>query len=183
VIAGCDRATHTVDQMLTLARLAPDAVSFQATAVELGSVLKATIGDVAQTALAKGMEVELTHEGPVWVSGDAGLLGVLFRNLLDNALRYSPPGTGVAINIEPADDEARVRVIDAGPGISASERANIGRRFYRAPGTQAPGSGLGLSIVNRILELHRGRLQLDAPPAGSGLQVTVALPRVRDVRD
>jgi signal transduction histidine kinase len=168
--------------MLTLARLAPDSVSFQPAPLELAAVLKGAIGDLAPAALAKGMDVELTHEPHVLVSGDAGLLAILFRNLIDNALRYSPPATRVAIQIEPGDDEALVRITDAGPGISAGERANIGRRFYRAPGTQAPGSGLGLSIVHRILELHRGRMQFDAPPTGSGLQVIVALPRVRDAR-
>jgi two-component system sensor histidine kinase QseC len=182
VIAGCDRATHTVEQMLTLARLAPDAVSFQPVPLELAVVLKSTITDLAPAALAKGMNIELTLEQDVSAFGDAGLLAILFRNLIDNALRYSPPATRVAIQIEPGDDEALVRITDAGPGISASERSNVGRRFYRAPGTQAPGSGLGLSIVHRILELHRGRMQFDAPPTGSGLQVTVALPRVRDAR-
>jgi two-component system sensor histidine kinase QseC len=151
VVAGCNRAAHTVEQMLTLARLAPDAVSFQPAQVEIGAVLKDTISDLAQAALAKGMDVELTHEQDVLVSGDPGLLAILFRNLIDNAVRYSPPATRVAIQIEPGDDEALVRITDAGSGISASERANIGRRFYRAPGTQAPGSGLGLSIVHRIL--------------------------------
>jgi two-component system, OmpR family, sensor histidine kinase QseC len=178
VIAGCDRATHTVEQMLTLARLAPDALTFQPTAVELGTVLKGTISDLAPAALGKQMDIELTHAQDVLVSGDAGLLAVLFRNLIDNAIRYSPPATTVAIEIQPGDDEALVRITDGGPGIAADERANLGRRFYRAPGTAAPGSGLGLSIVHRILDLHRGRVHLDAPSTGIGLQVTVALPRV-----
>jgi two-component system sensor histidine kinase QseC len=182
VVAGCDRAAHTVEQMLTLARLAPDAVSFQPVPVELAAVLKDTISDLASAALAKEIDIELTQDKHVLVSGDAGLLAILFRNLIDNALRYSPPATRVAIQVESEGGEALVRITDAGPGISASERANIGRRFYRAPGTQAPGSGLGLSIVHRILELHRGRMRLDAPPTESGLQVTVALPCVRDAR-
>jgi two-component system, OmpR family, sensor kinase len=182
VVAGCDRAAHTVEQMLTLARLAPDAVSFEPTPVELAAVLKGTISDLAPATLAKGMDIELTHQQQVLVSADRGLLAILFRNLIDNAIRYSPPSTKVDVEIETANSEALVRITDAGPGISADERANIGRRFYRAPGTQAPGSGLGLSIVQRILELHRGRMHLDAPSTGSGLQVTVALPRVRDER-
>jgi two-component system sensor histidine kinase QseC len=182
VIGGCDRATHTVEQMLTLARLAPDAVLFQPTSVDLAAVLKSTISDLAPVALAKGMDIELKPEQHVLVSGDAGLLAIVFRNLIDNALRYSPQATRVAVQIEPADDVALVRITDAGPGISASARANIGRRFHRAPGTRAPGSGLGLSIVHRILELHRGRMQFDALPTGSGFQVTVVLPRVRDAR-
>jgi two-component system sensor histidine kinase QseC len=182
VVAGCDRATHTVEQMLTFARLAPDAVSFQPTPVELGAVLQGTISDVALVALTKGMDIELTHDQQVLVSGDAGLLAILFRNLIDNAIRYSPPSTRVDVELRAAGDQALVRIADAGPGVSADERANIGRRFYRAPGTQAPGSGLGLSIVQRIVDLHRGRMVLDAPPAGIGLQVTVALPRMRDER-
>ena len=182
VLAGCDRATHAVEQMLTLARLAPDAVSYQPAPLELAAVLKGTISDLAPAALAKGMDIELTHQPPVLVSGDGGLLAILFRNLIDNAIRYSPPSTRVDVEIETADNGALVRITDAGPGISADERANIGRRFYRAPGTQAPGSGLGLSIVRRVLDLHRGTIQLDTPPSGIGLQVTVALPRARDER-
>jgi signal transduction histidine kinase len=150
-IAAGDHAIQRVRSLSVAGRLAPDAVSFQPAPLELAAVLKGAIGDLAPAALAKGMDIELTHEQHVLVSGDADLLAILFRNLIDNALRYSPPATRVAIQIERGDDEALVRITDAGPGISASERANIGRRFYRAPGTQAPGSGLGLSIVHRIL--------------------------------
>jgi two-component system, OmpR family, sensor histidine kinase QseC len=182
VIAGCDRATHTVEQMLTLARLAPDAVSFQPTPVELAAVLKGTIGDVAPAALSKGTDIELTHEQHVLVSGDAGLLSILFRNVIDNAIRYSAPGTKVDVDMEVADSDVRVTVRDAGPGIPAEERANVGRRFYRAPGTQAPGTGLGLSIVQRIVDLHHGTIRLDSPASTIGLQVTIALPRIADER-
>jgi signal transduction histidine kinase len=79
--------------------------------------------------------------------------------------------------------EVRVVIRDAGPGISTDQRQNIGRRFHRAPGTQASGSGLGLSIVQRILDLHGGTMQLDTPETGVGLKVTVVLPRARDARD
>ena len=182
VIAGCDRAAHTVEQMLTLARLAPDAVSFQPAPLELAAVLKGTISDLAPAALAKGMDIELTHEQHVLVSGDAGLLSILFRNIIDNAIRYSAPGTRVDVDMEVADSDVRVTVRDAGPGIPAGDRANVGRRFYRASGTQAPGTGLGLSIVQRIVDLHRGTIQLHSPATTIGLQVTIALPRVVDER-
>jgi two-component system sensor histidine kinase QseC len=177
VIAGCDRATHAAEQMLTLARLAPDAVSFQPTPVELGAVLKATIGELAPFAVAKHMDIALNDGRGAVVSGDAGLLAILFRNLIDNAIRYSAPGTKVDVDMEVTTSEVRVTVRDAGPGIPAEQRANVGRRFYRAPGTQAPGSGLGLSIVQRILDLHRGTIRLDTPAANTGLLVTIALPR------
>jgi two-component system, OmpR family, sensor kinase len=178
VMAGCDRATHVVEQMLTLARLAPDAVSFQPTSVELRSVLKATIGELAPIALAKHMDIALNAGRDAFVSCDGGLLAVVFRNVIDNATRYSPPGTKVVVDMEVTASDVRVTVRDSGPGIPAEQRANVGRRFYRAAGTQAPGSGLGLSIVRRILDLHLGTLQLDSPPTTGGLQVTIVLPRV-----
>jgi two-component system sensor histidine kinase QseC len=179
VIAGCDRATHTVEQMLTLARLAPDAVSFQPTSVDLATVVRTTISGQAPAALAKNIDIELTDAQTALVSGDAGLLGVLFRNVIDNAIRYSPAGTKVEVDIDVTGADARVRVRDAGPGIPIEQRTNIGRRFYRVPGMQAPGSGLGLSIVQRILDLHGGAMLLETPATGVGLQVTIALPRVR----
>lgn len=181
VMAGCDRATRAVEQMLTLARLAPDAVSFQPTSVQLGDVLKTTIADLAPAVLAKQMEIEFTGQDPVCVFGDAGLLGILFRNVIDNAVRYSPLGTKVDIELDVTGAEARVRVKDAGPGMSVEERTNVGRRFYRAPGTRAAGSGLGLSIVRRIADLHRGHIRLETSPTGTGLQVVIVLPRAPEI--
>jgi two-component system, OmpR family, sensor histidine kinase QseC len=182
VIDGCDRATHAVEQMLTLARLAPDAVSFQPTPVQLGTVLRTTIADLAPAAVAKDIEIAPTDSTGVLVSGDAGLLGILFRNVIDNAIRCSPSGTHVDVHAQVTPSDARVTVSDAGPGLSPEQLATVGRRFYRAPGTQPPGSGLGLSIVQRIVDLHRGTMQLDTSPKGRGLQITVAMPHARDLR-
>ncbi len=176
VMAGCDRANHAVEQMLTLARLAPDAVSFQPAPIDIGAVLRGAIGDLAHTALPKAIDLELTGSDGASVSGDTALLGILFRNLIDNAIRYSPPGTTVSVRVEADATEVRVRVRDAGPGISADERANVGRRFYRPPGMKAPGSGLGLSIAQRIVDVHRGRLALETPASAVGLEVVVTLP-------
>ena len=179
VIAGCDRATHAVEQMLTLARLAPDAVSFHPASVDLWPVLRTAIGDLAPFAVAKDMDIAVNERTGAMVSGDSGLLAILFRNLVDNAIRYSAPGTAVEVEVAVNATDVVVTIRDTGPGIPADQRERVGRRFYRAPGTRAPGSGLGLSIVQRILDLHRGTIRLDTPPSNSGLQVTVALPRVR----
>ena len=182
VIAGCDRATHTVEQMLTLARLAPDAMAFQPGPVDLSMVLKSTIADLAPAAVAKHIDVALTEGTAVFVSGDAGLLAILFRNLIDNAIRYSPSGTNVDIHVQGTPSDARVLIRDAGPGLSPEQLANVGRRFYRAPGTQPPGSGLGLSIVQRIVDLHSGTIHFEASPNSRGLEVTVSVPRAGDRR-
>ncbi|HVH58472.1 MAG TPA: ATP-binding protein, partial [Vicinamibacterales bacterium] len=77
------------------------------------------------------MDIALNDGGDACVSGDAGLLSILFRNVIDNALRYSAPGTKVDVDTEVADTEVRVTVRDAGPGSPAEERANVGRRFCR----------------------------------------------------
>jgi len=124
------------------------------------------------------MDIALNDGGDAFVSGDAGLLAILFRNVIDNAIRYSAPGTKVDVDMETTAADVRVTVRDAGPGIPAEQRPSVGRRFYRAPGMQAPGSGLGLSIVQRILDLHRGTTRLDSPATTIGLQVMIALPRV-----
>jgi signal transduction histidine kinase len=136
VIAGYDRATHTVEQMLTLARLAPDAVSFQLTPVQLGTVLRTTIADLAPAAVAKDIEIALTDGTGVLVSGDAGLLGILFRNVIDNAIRYSPSGTHVDVHVQITPSDARVTVSDAGPGLSAEQLATV------APGWLRPGCAI-----------------------------------------
>lgn len=178
VMTGCDRAAHTVEQMLTLARLAPDAVSFQPTPVDLSAVLRATIGDLAPDAVAKDLDIALSDDRGAVVAGDAGLLAILFRNVVDNAIRYGRPRTTVDVGTAVTDSDVRVTVTDMGPGIPAEQRVNVGRRFYRAPGTRASGSGLGLSIVQRILDLHRGTISFDTPATTVGLQVTIVLPRV-----
>lgn len=139
VIAGCDRATHTVDQMLTLARLEPDAVSFHPAPVDLGVTLKESIGELAPAALARTMDVGLTDGSGLTVSGDAGLLAVLFRNLVDNAIRYSPPGTTVDVAVEATASHARVTVTDAGPGIPADQRASVVAASIARRGRWRPG--------------------------------------------
>ena len=129
VMTGCDRATHAVEQMLTLARLAPDAVSFQPTSVDLGAVLKATIGELAPIAVAKHMDIALNDGRGAVVSGDAGLLAILFRNVIDNAIRYSAPGTKVDVDMEVTASDVRVTVRDTGPGIPAEQRGECRSSF------------------------------------------------------
>ena len=179
MIAGCDRAAHAVEQMLTLARLAPDAVSFQPTSVELDAILRETISELASAALAKRIDIELTHDGRVFVCGDAGLLAILFRNLLDNAIRYSPPATIVRVQIETGDVTTLIRIRDAGPGLSAEQQANIGRRLS---GTRYARTGEQTGPIDRPAN-PRSAPRHDAarfPTTGVGLEFGIELPRMRD---
>src|SRR6185369_3954318 len=119
---------------------------------------------------------ELEPGAPALIEGSAGLLGVLVRNLVDNAVRYSPPGTNVRVDVGADATNVRLVVTDEGPGVAPEQRRALGERFYRVPGSQDVGTGLGLSIVRRIAELHRASVAFDDGPGGLGLSVVVTFP-------
>lgn len=178
VIEGCDRASHLVQELLTLARLEPEAFRVERRPCDVRTVLQRAIAELAPSALAKGIEIALADGPAPSVAGDARLLEMLFRNLVDNAVRYSPSQTSVRVIAELADGSAVVTVVDQGPGIPAEQREDLGRRFHRLMGTQTSGSGLGLSIVKRIAELHGGTIAFGETESGVGLAVEVTLPAI-----
>lgn len=175
VIVGCDRAARLVDQMLTLARLDPAHVRREYATCDLRAIARQVIAEIAPAAVAKGIDVELDETPAASVPGDAALLAVLVRNLADNAVRYSPGRTKVRVRVEPAAARAGVALIvtDEGPGVPAGELPALGDRFHRVLGTGEAGSGLGLSIVKRIAELHGATLRFESGPHGKGLRVSV----------
>lgn len=180
VIAGCDRATHLVAQLLTLARLEPESFQARREPCDLRATAKAAIAELAPRALEKNIDIELKSGSSADVLGDAPLLGTLLRNLIDNAVRYSPEGTLVRVDVRAETGRAVMTVIDQGPGIAPADRADLGRRFHRLAGTEGAGTGLGLSIVERIAQLHGARISFDEPAGGKGLQVTVSFPAVKE---
>lgn len=162
--AGTRRATHLVEQLLTLARLDPAAVPAFA-AVPLDALAAEVCADHGPAALAKQVTLELDAPEPVLVAGQDAMLRVLLRNLVDNAVRYTPAGGKVGVGVTVRGHGVILSVADSGPGIPAAERDNVLRRFHRLAGQDVEGSGLGLSIVARIAELHGARLELgDAAP-------------------
>jgi len=175
IVRGADRAAHLADQLLTLARLDKDAVAPGAASVAVRAIAADIVAQLAPWALGKGVDVAL-EEGPdAVVRGDAALLGVMLRNLLDNAIRYTPAGGQVRVRVTEAAGRATCEVEDTGPGIPAADRPRVFERFYRALGTDEEGSGLGLSIVQRIAELHGAEIELAAGGGGRGLRVRVTL--------
>ena len=184
-IAGCDRATRLVDQLLQLARLEADAVDTQPAAgrdipTDLTAVAARLVRELSDAARARGQQIRLEcPPRPVDVPMSAALTAVLLRNLLDNALRYGPDGGTVAVQLLPAQATHGVRlcVEDAGPGLSDADLARLGERFFRVLGSGQSGSGLGWSIVRRLARLHALQLHIDRSPALGGLRVTVDWPR------
>ena len=172
VIAGCDRTAHLIDQLLTLARLEPETPKRAREIVSLAAVAQAAIADVAALALSREIEVELHEERSLQVHGDARLLGILLRNLLDNAIRYGPSGSVVRVDLTRRNDRVVATVSDRGPGVAPDERRRLGQRFERLGVADVPGTGLGLSIVKRIAVLHDATVSFDEAEGG-GLAVRV----------
>ncbi|MCK6424539.1 MAG: ATP-binding protein [Burkholderiaceae bacterium] len=170
-LAGCDRAAHMVEQLLTLSRLEAGA-SPPMQPVDLHALAQQVLADLYPLALTRDQTLALEDEGPCQVSGNSALLSVLLRNLVDNAIRYSPDGATVQVRLgREADDTLRLEVADSGPGLSEAELARLGERFFRVPGSNQPGSGLGWSIVRRIVAVHRFELTVGRSPALGGLSV------------
>jgi signal transduction histidine kinase len=168
IATGARRAGRLVEQLLTLARLDP-AVGLPRAAVRLDELAAEVCADHGAAALEKNIALELDAAEPVVVQGNADMLRVLLRNLLDNALRYTPPGGKVGVGVTAHE----LSVSDSGPGIPAEERESALRRFHRLAGQETEGSGLGLSIVARIAELHGARLKLGDGIGAPGLAVRV----------
>ena len=174
VMAGCDRATHLIDQLLTLARLEPERFHADRVPTDLREIARSAIADIAPAALARQVDIELDAESAVSIDADARLIAILLRNLLDNAVRYSPPGSVVRVTAMARGATSFVKICDEGPGVPAEARAGLGRRFHRLADMQTPGTGLGLSIVKRIAELHEATLAFEETKPGKGLSVTLS---------
>ena len=171
-ILGCDRATHLIEQLLTLARI--DTLGEEtAESCLLRAIAAETIAAIAPSALNQNVRIELTEGDEVAVHGNPVLLRILLRNLIDNAVRHTPPGSTVTISVSNEQGNTSLSVSDNGPGIPEQELARLTERFYRPLGTQASGSGLGLSIVKRIAEIHNASLQIASRDEGAGLRVEV----------
>jgi len=177
VITGCDRAAHLIDQLLTLARL-DRSQQAPAQACRLRTLAAETLAELAPQAVNRDIQLELVESPEVEIPGLQALLQVLLRNLIDNAIRYSPSGTTIRVNVTRDGQTARLTVTDQGPGIPAAELPKVRERFYRLLGTGQEGSGLGLSIAQRIAEIHGATLVLAPNAAGKGLRATVTFPVV-----
>ncbi|MDP1638129.1 MAG: ATP-binding protein [Candidatus Nitrotoga sp.] len=171
-ILGCDRAAHLIEQLLTLARI--DTLGNDVTeACQLRVIAAEVIAAIAPAALSQHVQLELTEGAEVEVRCNPVLLRILLRNLIDNAVRHTQPGTSVWVSINNQQGLACLSVNDNGPGIPEAELARVSERFYRPIATSASGSGLGLSIVNRIAEIHGASLRIAPQISGTGLSVTV----------
>jgi two-component system sensor histidine kinase QseC len=174
-LEGCDRATRLVAQLLTLSRLEISASTVMA-AVDLRALAQQAVGNVAPKAIAKNQHIEFDASEPCSIPGNETLLAVLVRNLVDNAVRYSPPGARVNVAVRQQGGQVTLSVEDSGPGLDEADRQRLGERFFRVPGSVESGSGLGWSIVHRIAAVHGLTVQVEPSATLGGLAVRVLAP-------
>jgi two-component system sensor histidine kinase QseC len=179
VVEGVNRATHLVEQLLQLARLDAESARTRMQKIELRALAAECLAELAPQALARNIELTLA-EDRARLTGDAVMLKVLVRNLVDNAIRYTPEGGAVAVAVATRDGRVLLEVTDTGPGISPEAQRRVMERFYRVPGSGESGSGLGLSIVQRIADLHGAQVRMEMPESGIGLRVRVEFERAGD---
>jgi two-component system sensor histidine kinase QseC len=176
VIAGCDRAARLSDQLLTLARLESGEWQGRFAPCDLAAIAREVVAELAQAAHSRGVALVLDVPAPMPTRGDAALLYVLIRNLVDNAVRYGASGGSVRVALEREARGVALCVEDQGPGIAQAERAHVLGRFHRGLGTSETGAGLGLAIAQRISTLHGASLSLAAGAGGRGLIAAVHFP-------
>jgi signal transduction histidine kinase len=172
---GIKRAARLVEQMLTMARLEPQAQPRPAP-VALDQLLAEVAGELEPLAEAGTVELRFERLERAALEGDRPGLHALVRNLVDNAIRYTPAGGTVRLAAYRDNGRAVLAVEDTGPGIAAAHRARVFDRFFRVPGSRGEGSGLGLAIVRQVADAHGASLELADGAHGKGLRVTVRFP-------
>jgi len=172
-LTGCDRASRVVEQLLTLARVeGPQDVASEP--FRLDQLAQQILADLTPEALRRGQTLELLAPEALQINGQSTLWRILLRNLIDNALRYSPDGATVRIQARRLDDSrVELTVQDSGPGMSPLEMARLGERFFRVLGTSATGSGLGWSIVRQIAAVQHIDVEVRKSNELGGLNVTL----------
>lgn len=174
IVSGVDRTAHLVEQLLTLARLDHEAMEQGFESVDLGQLVMDTAATVLPYARDRDIDLQVDIRASGTVRGNRVALQTLVRNLLDNAVRYSPSQGRVLVAVKSLPgDEMRLEVEDSGPGIPPELRQRVFDRFFRMAPGDASGCGLGLSICERIADLHRARIEFGASPRFSGLRALI----------
>ena len=184
LVGEADRLGRLINDLLDLSRLedAPNAPEGPVEVTEIARRQAELVGPDAET---KGMSLTSIIASSAWVRGDAQQLALLIRNLLDNAIRYTPEGGTVALQVGETNGEVVITVSDDGIGIPLEAQARVFERFYRvdrARSRERGGTGLGLAIVKHVAELHGGRVELQSE-LGRGSSFMASIPALENPPD
>jgi two-component system sensor histidine kinase QseC len=174
IVRASERATRLVGQLLLLMR--SDAAGAEATRpIVLDVLVQDRLAALARLADVRGVELALDAEGGLIVRGQEGALVSLVDNVIDNAIKYSPPGGTVNVTLTRAGVMVQLCVGDSGPGVPEALRERVFERFFRAPDQLQQGSGLGLAIARAVVDAHGGDIAIRAAPDG-GCLICARLP-------
>jgi signal transduction histidine kinase len=172
-----DRLNSLVEDLLLMARMEGNALSAPPTRVNLAQVLEDVAPALSELAARTGNSCTVSPAPPLWIEGYDSLLFRLVFNLAENAIKYTPAGGKIEVNLQRQGDSAVLDVKDNGPGIAADTLEHIFDRFYRGdPAREGGGTGLGLALVRSIVQLHQGQIRVSSTLGeGSCFQVTLPL--------
>ena len=173
IVEGVDRTTRIANQLLTLSGIDAMNELDQTDTIDVGSLIERVVLDIDTEISEKSIRVSIRLDTEKRLTGNEALLYILFRNLIDNAVRYSPPGSELKVVYQYEESALALSVIDQGPGISADQRERVFDRFYRDINIEGEGSGLGLAIARKIADLHQAVIVLGATDSGVGLSAKV----------
>lgn len=180
IIIGVDRATHIIDQLLTLSRTVPDAMQTGSQNVNLNEVTTEIVAEMTPRALERNMSISLKKNEETQVMISKTALQIIIRNLIDNAIKYTPENTVIRVSLYSTDEHISIEVKDNGGGVEQQHLEHLTKRFYRIYGNQNTGSGLGLNIIDKLSKLYGGSLTLSnvmTDKKRSGFYALVRLPR------
>jgi two-component system, OmpR family, sensor kinase len=177
--SGVERAVALVGKLLALARQ-EGAWQAGGESLELEELARQAVSELLATAHARQLDLGLASSEPAAVQGNREALLLILRNLLDNAIKYTPPGGRIDIAIGRDVQGAWLAVDDSGPGVPQAELERVFDRFYRLPGSDAPGSGLGLAIVRTVAEHLGARVQMMRSTTLGGARVELRFPPTRE---
>jgi two-component system OmpR family sensor kinase len=167
---GFERATHLVQQLLTLARQEPGSARKEKLEVDLEALARAVVAELVPVAQDRKIDLGIAASVPAEVRGDADALRAMLGNIVENAIKYTPEGGTVDVSVS-ADGGPCFIVQDSGPGIPEDQLARVFDRFYRVPGTAVRGSGLGLAIAKEVADAHGATIALRN--TGHGLRAEI----------
>jgi two-component system sensor histidine kinase QseC len=173
---GLNHLNHVVNQLLILASIEPAKIRMQFDVFDLVSVAEEALSDISPGALSKQIEMELIADHRIELNGNREMMAIMLSNLVINAMKFTPIGNKISIFIKRCDMGVELAVEDSGPGIPDDKKKWVFERLNRLPGETEAGSGLGLSIVKEICELHQGVITLKDRQDGHGLIVSLFFP-------
>lgn len=177
LLESCDRSSRVIDQLLALARLDAATNPFVKKRIMLSDFLKKQVAHSYHLIENKKQSIQLIEESNESVLVNPDLLAILFRNLLDNASKYSPVGGQINLAIKSEDREVLLVIEDSGCGLSQEQMSRLGERFYRANDLSSSGAGLGWSIVKKIADVCQLDIKISRSPKLGGLLVSVIFPK------